>query len=187
MDEPTMFGLNLRIPGWCRTAHLSVNGASFDLTEHVTKGYARVGRLWQSGDRVILDLAMPVERVYAHPDVRQDAGCVALQRGPLVYCLEAVDHTVPLHRLVLPRAAELASHFEPGMLGGIVVITGTAQAADDTDWEGMLYRSWPVTAYPCTITAIPYYAWDNRAPGEMRVWLQAERLVNGLKSNQKVH
>jgi uncharacterized protein len=187
MNEPTMFGLNLRIPGWCRTAHLSVNGASFDLTEHVTKGYARVERLWQSGDRVILDLAMPVERVYAHPDVRQDAGCVALQRGPLVYCLEAVDHAVPLHRIVLPRAAELASHFEPGMLGGIVVITGTAQAADDTDWEGMLYRSWPVTAYPCTITAIPYYAWDNRAPGEMRVWLQAESLINGLKSNQKVH
>jgi len=175
MDEPAVFGLNLRIPGWCRTAYLSVNGASFDLTEHVTKGYARVERLWQSGDRVVLDLAMPVERVYAHPDVRQDAGCVALQRGPLVYCLEAVDHTVPLHRIVLPKAAELVSHFEPGLLGSIVVITGTAQAADDADWEGMLYRSWPATAYPCTITAIPYYAWDNRTPGEMRVWLQAER------------
>jgi len=175
MDEPAVFGLNLRIPGWCRTAYLSVNGASFDLTEHVTKGYARVERLWQSGDRVVLDLAMPVERVYAHPDVRQDAGCVALQRGPLVYCLEAVDHTVPLHRIVLPKAAELVSHFEPGLLGSIVVITGTAQAADDADWEGMLYRSWPATAYPCTITAIPYYAWDNRTPGEMQVWLQAER------------
>jgi len=175
MDEPAVFGLNLRIPGWCRTAYLSVNGASFDLTEHVTKGYARVERLWQSGDRVVLDLAMPVERVYAHPDVRQDAGCIALQRGPLVYCLEAVDHTVPLHRIVLPKAAELVSHFEPGLLGSIVVITGTAQAADDADWEGMLYRSWPATAYPCTITAIPYYAWDNRTPGEMQVWLQAER------------
>lgn len=175
MDESTLFGLNLRIPGWCRTARLSVNGDSLDLTEHITKGYARVERLWHPGDHVVLALDMPVERVYAHPDVRQDTGCVALQRGPLVYCLEAVDHTVPLHCIVLPRAADLASHFEPGALGGIVVITGSAQAVDDTDWEGMLYRSWPATAYPCAITAIPYYAWDNRTPGGMWVWLQAEK------------
>jgi uncharacterized protein len=175
MDESTVFGLNLRIPAWCRTARLSVNGDSLDLTEHITKGYARVERLWQPGDHVVLALDMPVERVYAHPDVRQDTGCVALQRGPLVYCLEAVDHTVPLHRIVLPRTANLASRFEPGVLGGIVVITGSAQAAGDTDWEGMLYRSWPAMAHPCTITAIPYYAWDNRTPGGMRVWLQAEK------------
>ncbi len=175
MDESTVFGLNLRIPGWCRTARLSVNGDALDLTEHITKGYARVERLWHPGDQVVLALDMPVERAYAHPDVRQDTGCVALQRGPLVYCLEAVDHTVPLHRIVLPRTADLASHFEPGVLGGIVVITGSAQAAGDTDWEGMLYRSWPATAYPCTITAIPYYAWENRTPGEMRIWLQAEK------------
>jgi uncharacterized protein len=175
MDESTVFGLNLRIPGWCRTARLSVNGDSLDLTEHTTKGYARVERLWHPGDHVVLALDMPVERVYAHPDVRQDTGCVALQRGPLVYCLEAVDHAVPLHRIVLPRTADLASHLEPGALGGIVVITGSAQAAGDTDWEGMLYRSWPAMAHPCAITAIPYYAWDNRTPGGMRVWLQAEK------------
>jgi len=175
MNESTVFGLNLRIPGWCRTARLSVNGDSLDLTEHITKGYARVERLWHPGDHVVLALDMPVERVYAHPDVRQDTGCVALQRGPLVYCLEAVDHTEPLHRIVLPRAADLMSRFEPGVLGGIVVITSSAQAAYDTDWEGMLYRSWPATAYPCTITAIPYYAWDNRTPGEMQVWLQDEK------------
>src|SRR6266581_4363933 len=175
MDESTVFGLNLRIPGWCRTARLSVNGDSLDLTEHIAKGYARVERLWHPGDHVVLALDMPIERVYAHPNVRQDTGCVALQRGPLVYCLEAVDHTVPLHRIILPRTEDLASHFEPGVLGGIVVITGSAQAAGDTDWEGMLYRSWPATAHPCAITAIPYYAWDNRTPGGMRVWLQTER------------
>jgi len=175
MDEPAVFGLNLRIPAWCRTARLSVNGDAIDLSGHVTKGYARVERLWHPGDHVVLALDMPVERIYAHPDVRQDAGCVALQRGPLIYCLEGVDHTVPLHRIVLPMSADLASQFEPGALGGIVVIKGSAQAAGDNDWEGMLYRSWPASTYLCTITAIPYYAWGNRTPGEMRVWLQAEK------------
>ncbi len=172
MDEPSMFGLRLRIPGWCQNAQLKVNGDVFDIASHLEQGYVRVERVWQADDRVELELAMPVERMYAHPNVRQDAGCVVLQRGPLVYCLEGADNKVPLHHIVVPRTAEMASHFGPDVLGGVTVVSGNALLEEDTDWTGTLYRSWPASLQSGAITAIPYYAWDNRQPGEMRVWLR---------------
>jgi DUF1680 family protein len=172
MDEPSRFGLRLRIPGWCQNARLTVNGDAFDIAGHLEEGYVRVEREWKADDRVELELAMPIERMYANPNVRQDAGCVAIQRGPLIYCLEGADNNVPLHRIVVPRTAELASHFEPDVLGGVTVVHSKALVEDNTDWAGTLYRSWPASLQPGAITAIPYYAWDNRQPGEMRVWLR---------------
>jgi uncharacterized protein len=171
MDEPAMFGLRLRLPGWCHNAVLKVNGDTFDIASHLEQGYVRVERVWQDDDRVELELAMPVERMYAHPNVRQNAGCVALQRGPLVYCLEGTDNKAPLHRIVVPGITELASHFEPDM-PGVMVIRGKALVEEDTDWTETLYRSRPASLQPGAITAIPYYVWDNRQPGEMRVWLR---------------
>jgi DUF1680 family protein len=171
-DAPVRCALKLRIPGWCRQARLALNGEMVDLAGKREKGYVRVEREWRPGDQVELELAMPVERMYAHPNVRQDAGCVALQRGPLVYCLEGADHPALLHRIVVPRTAPLESRFEPDLLGGVGVIRGSATSEDDGDWAGMLYRTWPATQRPEAITAIPYYAWANRQAGEMRVWLR---------------
>jgi DUF1680 family protein len=172
-DGPARFALHLRIPGWARDARLSVNdGAPFAAAP--AKGYARVEREWRKGDRVTLDLPMPVERVRAHPAVRQDVGQTALQRGPLVYCLEGVDNPFPLHRLVVPPTAVLAASFEPDLLGGVMVVEGPAQVMDDADWTGTLYRPRPSQRTPARIRAVPYYAWDHRAAGEMRVWLHAE-------------
>jgi hypothetical protein len=70
-------------------------------------------------------------------------------------------------------AAEWASHFEPDTLEGVMVIRGNALIEDETDWAGTLYRTSPPSLRPGAISAIPYYAWDNRQPGEMRVWLRA--------------
>ncbi len=172
MDEPSMFGLRLRLPGWCQDARLTVNGEVFDVARRLEQGYVRVERVWQANDSVELELAMPVERMYAHPNIHQDAGLVALQRGPLVYCLEGADNNVPLQRIVVPRTAELTSHFEPDILGGVAVIHGQVLVEDDADWEGQLYRSQPASLQLGAITAIPYYTWDNRQPGQMRVWLR---------------
>ncbi|HLI09622.1 MAG TPA: beta-L-arabinofuranosidase domain-containing protein [Ktedonobacteraceae bacterium] len=175
MDEPAAFGLKLRIPGWCHEAHLSVNGEAIDIAANVQQGYVRVERLWQQGDCVELVLAMPVARMHAHPDVLQDVGRVALKRGPLVYCLEGVDQAdrrVPLQRILLPQDAELSARFQPELLGGVEVIHGPALVEDDSDWGVALYRSQPPTQHPTPITAIPYYAWDNRQSGEMLVWLR---------------
>lgn len=172
-EQPAAFGLRLRIPGWCRSASVTVNGAAVNGTDRLEQGYVRLERLWQPGDVVKLELAMPIERLSAHPEIKADQGQIALRRGPLIYCLEQCDQTEPLHRLVLPPAAVLTSQFEPDLLGGVVVLRGTAAALDDTGWADMLYRPDPPATRPAPITAIPYYAWANREPGAMQVWLRA--------------
>ena len=173
LEKPAEFGLNLRIPAWSRGAQLSVNGVDIAIEQTAYPGYAHIQRRWQSGDVVILTLDMPVERMYAHPDIRADAGCVALQRGPLVYCLEAADNPVPLHRLRLPENTTFESHFDTALLDGVIVIQGEAALLETEDWAGTLYRSTPATQRPYTFTAIPYYAWDNRQPGEMLVFSES--------------
>jgi DUF1680 family protein len=169
---PGRFALHLRVPGWARGATVSVNEGPATPAAPV-RGYALVDREWRAGDRVTLALPMPVERVRAHPAVRQDAGLVALQRGPLVYCLEGVDNPWPLHRVALPTAAELTAKHEPELLGGVTVVEGSAERVDDAGWAGALYRVAPAAKGPVRIRAVPYYAWDHRAAGEMRVWLRA--------------
>ncbi len=173
LEQAAEFGLNLRIPAWSRDVQLSVNGMDIAVEQTAYPGYAHIRRRWQPGDVVILTLNMPVERVYAHPDIRADAGCVALQRGPLVYCLEAADNPVPLHRIRLLENTTFESHFDTTLPGGVIVIRGEAAVLETEDWVGMLYRSTPAAHRPYTFTAIPYYAWDNRQPGEMCVWLRS--------------
>src|SRR5581483_11374262 len=160
-DEPVTFSLKLRIPGWCRAAQLSVNGESVDIASRLQQGYVRIERRWQPGERVELELAMPVERVYAHPNVRQDVGRVALKRSPLVYCLEDADQQAPLEHVILPQDAELSGKFEPEMLDGVYVLRGPAFVEDAADGGVALYRTQRLTRHETTITAIPYYAWDN--------------------------
>jgi len=174
VEQPAEFGLRLRIPGWCAAARLAVNGVAVELAGNQERGYARIARVWQDGDVVTLDLPMPVARVYAHPAVAADAGSVALQRGPLIYCLEQTDHAAALDRIVLPESADLSGQFEPELLDGVVAIGGAALALDDADWDGALYRTTSPATQPCALKAIPYYAWDKRAPGAMRVWIREQ-------------
>lgn len=172
-DEPTVFELALRIPSWCRAYTLHVNGAQVSAT--VERGYALVSREWRAGDRVTLSLEMPIERIMPHPMIRQAAGQVALQRGPLVYCLEQVDNGARLANVVLPRDSALNSTFEESLLGGAVVIHGTAQRVEPREWPTDLYQpqnALTVTHTPFEMRAIPYYLWCNRTPGEMRVWIR---------------
>jgi DUF1680 family protein len=169
---PAEFPLFLRLPGWCREATLLVNGEPLNLAGHVSKGYAGITRTWAAGDVVELDLAMPVERIYAHPRVSADAGCVAFQRGPLVYCLEEVDNPVALHRLSVDPEAHVATHVDADRLGGVVTLHGDGRVADETGWDGTLYRHAAPTQAPFPLTAIPYHMWDNRQSGQMRVWIR---------------
>jgi DUF1680 family protein len=170
IDQPARFGLRLRLPGWCAAPRLSVNGTPVEPA--VENGYARIERDWQAGDVVTLDLPMSAQRVYAHPAIAADAGQVALQRGPLVYCLEQADQDVSLNGMALPQATDLAASFDAELLGGVVTLAGAAQALDEAGWEGVLYRTAPPVTQPGSMTAIPYYAWDQRAPGRMRVWVR---------------
>jgi DUF1680 family protein len=177
--KATTFSLRLRIPGWARQqplptdlyryadqekpeVTLKVNGKKEKLV--LDKGYAGITREWQPGDTVTLDLEMPVRRVVADDRVKDDAGRVALERGPLVYCLEGIDNGVKIFPLVLPDDAKLAIQPRPELLGGVTVITGQGQAA-------RRLADGTVTTEPATLTAIPYYAWCNRGAGQMEVWL----------------
>jgi DUF1680 family protein len=167
-EQPTEFTLCLRIPGWSRgevvpsdlyhyldpasaatAPALHVNGDPVDATP--TRGYAHIRRTWHAGDRVSLALPMPVRRVGAHPNVEANRGRVAIERGPMVYCVEATDNGGNLHAAHLHDATQLQPELVPDELGGYVKLVTTHADAP--------------------LTFIPYHLWGHRDFGEMAVWL----------------
>ncbi|MBM4143891.1 MAG: glycoside hydrolase family 127 protein [Lentisphaerae bacterium] len=172
-ERPTAFTLALRIPGWCAKFALSVNGKA--VRAAARGGYARIRRRWQAGDTVKLVLAMPVLQAEANPRVRMDCGRVALQRGPLVYCLEQADNGRELRDITIPPASAFKPVFRKNLLGGVAVLRARAWRRSPRDWAGddqALYRTTPSARVRVSVTAVPYCVWGNRAPGrEMLVWL----------------
>ena len=169
-DRAARFKLNLRIPSWCRKHTIKVNNST--VRAKAVKGYAAVSREWNDGDVVALALAMPVERVEANPRVPHNVGKVAIQRGPIVYCLEDADNAAAVHTILLPERARLSARFEARLLGGVTVVEGRAVALSPARWGARLYRSAAKAATrPVRIRAIPYCFWANRRQGAMTVWL----------------
>ena len=152
------FGLRLRIPAWCQRFGLRVNGSE-QPTHPVVNGYLLIQREWQSGDEITLELDMPVQRIVGHPFAEAIRERVAIQRGPVVYCLEGVDHP-GIEDPRLPEKAAFEAEYQPDLLGGVVKIS-TRDANGNA------------------LVAIPYYAWDNRPPAHpgqdwLIVWLRQE-------------
>ncbi|MGG6310988.1 glycoside hydrolase family 127 protein [Paenibacillus macerans] len=174
-EEDGRFTLALRLPEWCPKAALTVAGEAVAVEDEgrIQDGYIRLERQWRPGDVVELKLAMPVTRMHSHPLVRANAGKVALQRGPLVYCLEQADNGEHLHELVLPQASELSAEREDGPLGRIVTVRAKAVRVSERGWSGGLYSpSAQPSEQPAALKFIPYYAWANRGEGEMTVWVR---------------
>lgn len=142
------FTVKLRLPDWCAKYTLAVNGKEYEAPEELQ--YLAIDRVWEPGDEITFDMDMPVEVVTADPRVKANAGKRALQRGPLVYCMEETDNP-EYDEASLSASMNYVTAFEPGLLGGVVTIT--AVNGDD------LYKF------------VPYYAWDNREPGKMKVWV----------------
>ncbi|MBU4200527.1 MAG: glycoside hydrolase family 127 protein [Verrucomicrobia bacterium] len=178
-DAPMKFTLSLRIPGWCRRTAIRINGKPLSLRPLMRKGYARIRRRWKPGDRVELTFPMPVERIEAHPAVRMDCGRVALQRGPIVYCLEEIDNRANLDDICLPRSSRLTAKFNPRLLNGAVVITGQGLRRNPARWDGQLYRMEASKTKSVALKAIPYFLWNNRKPGEMLVWIREVNSAGG--------
>jgi uncharacterized protein len=173
LDQPAQFDLALRIPNWSRDFKLSVNGTP--VSTNPVSGYAHIQRKWATDDEVSLSLSMPVERVVAHPHIRQNAGNIALQRGPVVYCLEEVDNGPQLANVVLPRDSRMAPALDGALFGGVGVIGGDAVRIEPTNWSSDLYKPESAVEFarsPLTFKAVPYNFWANRERGEMRVWLR---------------
>ena len=171
-DAPELT-LALRIPSWCRQAAVRLNGESAGAAaaEH---GYARVRRAWKKGDTLELTLRMEVERMHADPRVRAAYGKVAIQRGPLVYCLEQVDNGTDLYSVSLPASAELQTVNRPDLLGGVVAISARGKARRASVPAKALYETGGSdnSVEDRRLLFIPYYAWANRAAGEMIVWVR---------------
>lgn len=167
---PAEFAINLRVPDWCKKASVSVSGKSL-ANPTMDKGYAVIRQQWKAGDVIEMDMPMPVQRVQAHPNVAANRGRIALQRGPIVFCLEAVDNDGKVFDLTLPRDSELKTESKPDMLGGILTIKAKGLKYPARDWRDKLYQPAPAQAELAELTAVPYCVWDNRAPGEMTVWI----------------
>jgi hypothetical protein len=177
------FTLLVRIPGWAvgkplpsdlyqyagETAEqpvVKVNGESVPF--NLEKGYVPVRRVWsETGDEVEIVLPMPVRRVIAHPNIPDNVGRVAVERGPLVYCAEFVDNNGYASNLVLDDAAPLSAETRMDPPGPMTVITGPGTA--------YRYEGGKVAAEAQQITLIPYFSWAHRGRGEMSVWLAREK------------
>jgi DUF1680 family protein len=175
VDAPASFKLALRVPGWCGGASLSIDGETIDTKAIEDKGYLRIERLWRGGEQILLDLPMDVRALHANPAVRADLGRVALSRGPMIYCAEEVDNAADLNSLVLTGGVDQAGTATVEELGGAVAIDIAAKRETWGDWNGSLYRATEPVFEDTKARFIPYYLWDNRAPGEMLVWVRTQK------------
>ena len=168
VPKPRAFAVNLRVPAWLGAAipgglytfqnpppapvKVTVNGRSVPL--EINRGFATVSRTWKRGDIVRIDLPMAPRRIASDARIADNAGKVAVQRGPIVYALEGIDNGGKVLAASLTNAP-LTHEFRPALLGGVEVVKGTGA-------QGPL-------------TFVPYYAWNNRGVGEMAVWISAAR------------
>ena len=174
--RPREFTINVRIPGWARnkpvpsdlyrfdggagdTPTITVNGRRVPYV--IERGFAVIRRAWKKEDAVGVLLPMPIRRVLAHQGVAEDRGRAAIQRGPLVYAIEAADNDGRVLDVILPLDAPLEHAFRKDLLNGVEVIAGRTAAPDGRGQR--------------TITAVPYFAWANRGKGEMVVWIPTTR------------
>nr|WP_321523064.1 beta-L-arabinofuranosidase domain-containing protein [uncultured Macellibacteroides sp.] len=139
----------LRIPGWCKKYSIKVNDEKFNAP--VENGYAVINNKWKTGDVIVFKMDMDIQVVAADERVKENVGKRAIQRGPIVYCLEEADNKDSFDRVAISPKTTFKSKFESNFLDGV-----TSIEAANKDQKFLL---------------IPYYAWDNREAGKMKVWI----------------
>jgi len=178
------FALHIRIPGWSINQPIpgnlyysmaadkvnipiSVNGKS--ISYKMENGYAVISRVWKKGDKVTVDFPMPVQKIFANKNIGADAGRFALQKGPLVYCLEGFDQAdSAVQSIVVNKDAAITETFNDRKLNGIEELTAAGVSAARVSNSDELIKTSVVAK------AIPYYAWNNRGSNEMEVWIPYE-------------
>ncbi len=188
-NVPSVFDILLRIPGWARNQpvpsnlyqymdHCSVqptvflNGQPVDY--QLEKGYVRISKQWQAGDTIEINLPMPVRKVLAHPSVAADIGRVAIERGPIVYCVEWPDiEGGYIRHLVVPDDANLSTEYRMNLLNTSNPLHITEGAAIKGIVKGAYYNSYTgqTDLIDEELTAIPYCLWSHRGSGQMDVWM----------------
>jgi uncharacterized protein len=184
VSKKMTFTLRVRIPGWARQMPvpgdlyrfadnrevkipIRINGKEVNYT--LEKGYAVFNRTWNKGDIVEMDLPMEVEKVLANEKVKDDKGKFAFQKGPLVYCLEGPDHKDGVvQNIVMNQQVSVKESYEKQLLNGVITLSGEGSATSRQVESSDLLKT------NLQATAIPYYAWSNRGPSEMVVWIPFE-------------
>ena len=166
------FSLFLRIPAWADKASLSINGKPADQELHCGT-YAELRQKWKSGDVLQLDLPMKAKLMQSNPLVEETFNQVAVQRGPVVYCLESPDapENTRIFNLAIPDSiyfTEIDTNIQDNHL---IILEGDALLTSNGDWENRLYRELASSQKKIKIRLIPYYAWGNRGKSEMTVWM----------------
>jgi len=179
-EKKTEFDLSIRIPGWAvnkpvpgdiysyldkssETVSLTLNG--MPATYKVVNGYAVIRKLWKKGDVVVLNLPMPVQKIVAISEVKDNRGRVALQRGPLVYCFEHPDNNGKAMNIIIPDNTSFTAEFKPDLLSGVVEVSLDAIVVNISD-NGL-----SATSIKKRVSAIPFFSWANRGEGQMQVWM----------------
>lgn len=174
-EKESEFAVRLRIPGWLQSTPvasdlyayttpagkytLKVNGSTVKPAEG--EGYASIVRIWKPDDVIELELPMEVRRVKANDQVEDDRGMLAMERGPIVYCLEGIDQpdSVVFNKFI-PADAKIGATFDANLLKGVMVLSGTAkEVAQDGSIKDVPFK------------AVPYSTWNNRGAGQMEVWV----------------
>lgn len=183
-DKPLKFAVKVRIPGWARNE--AIPGGLYRFTDDVPdtiklfvneipfvpvmdRGYAALTRRWKDGDIIRMELPMPVRKVVADERIKDDAGKVAIQRGPLIYCIEWFDNKgVDIQSLNLEKEAVFSTEFVNDLPGGLMVIHANVSRSGKTTGRNV------VTPEEQQVTLIPYALWNNRGPGRMKVWIPVQ-------------
>lgn len=176
------FTLQMRVPDWAFRATATINGERLPESESHPGQYLTLRRNWQVGDRVTLSIPMPVRRIVSHPRVSNNAGKVALMRGPLVYCIEETDNELgDVRDVVLSDDVLVTAANHPDLLGEVVTLSSHALLESPAPvWNRALYRNLDLAGNDAAgmsevqIHAVPYMVWANRGAGPMTVWLRRE-------------
>ncbi|MDF7817780.1 glycoside hydrolase family 127 protein [Runella sp. MFBS21] len=169
------FSLRLRLPSWCSEAKLFINGKATAYT--TDKGYVNINRKWKKGDIITWNMAMPTELLESNPLVEETRNQVAVKRGPMVYCLESND--MPSGARVFDVAIPSTATFKPTPTtldnAPITALETTGVRINDQQWDKTLYRPLSKQKKTIPLKLIPYYAWSNRGPSEMTIWVPLVR------------
>ncbi|MEI7905575.1 MAG: beta-L-arabinofuranosidase domain-containing protein, partial [Candidatus Firestonebacteria bacterium] len=168
--ENISFTLKLRQPGWCGRMQVKVNGKP--AKSNANKGYLSINRFWRKGDKISVIFNMPVKQLYADPRVRQDIGRTALQKGPVVYCFEEADNPAGAESLIIKQRNNFEVLHKKNLLGGVDIIKTNGFYLESVEKQKQLYGYSAPKLKECVLTAIPYFAWENRKPGSMAVWVK---------------
>lgn len=167
-EAPAQSAVALRVPGWCESYTLAINGAKVDA--HLKGGYLHIEGIC-AGDAIQFTMEMPVVVLEANPNVRADIGKVAIRRGPMVFCIEEVDNGSDLHKIFLQKNAEFTSVYDENFLGGAVILKSCALRLKAWNSDELYRKSQPAQYENIELKWVPYYLWANRGKGEMCCWI----------------